>query len=226
MTIQQFVVRLAPITSTPLLVDAMSLRDGQLKAIVGNETKTIGIDYFRASEPVTQDFAHKIVQEYAKTHNIDEHTVMVRARLPKSNIAPRKPRATNDAHLVLAKTDKPVPEQKKVEKKSDDLTNMAQALQDAHDKQKVSAGNRESTTVKRTEEEKKRRKYTKKPAAERSAKSKAAYDRYVKELSQQVAANPSMMEPVAANATPEVVNEAVMELAKALARILKVPGAL
>lgn len=237
MTVQQFVVRLAPITSQPILVQADSLRDGQLKAIIGDETKTIGIDWFRASEPVTPDIAHKIVQEYAKQHGMDEHSILVRSRLPKTNVKPRK---TNDANLTLihAKQDEqPKKEEVRQEaRRKDDLTNMAQALQDAHDKQKkdeqkaaagstATANNPHGATVKRAEGEKKqKRSYTKQDPKVRSAKSRAAYERYVKELQASAsAASPTFMEPVkpGPGVTQAEIDEATMTLAIKLAKLLQ-----
>ena len=244
MTIQQFVVRLAPITSQPLLVDATSLRDGQLKAIVGGETKTIGVDFFRASEPVTQDIAHKIVQEYAKKHGLDEHSILVRSRLPKTNVKPRK---TNDANLSLVPNKQYEQPKKEENRRAGDLTNMAQALQDAHDKAKVDAAvkpleslakdhkkasaistattnNPQGAVVKRTEEEKKHRRTYVKKDKERSAKSKAAYERYIKELNANAsAASPTFMEQAkpGVGVTDAEVDDATMALAIKLAKLLK-----
>jgi hypothetical protein len=227
MTVQQFVVRLAPITSQPLLVHADSLKDGQLKAIVGEETKTIGVDWFRASAPVDPEIAHKIVQEYAKKHGIDEHSILVRSRLPKTNVKPRK---TNDAALTLVQNKQE--EQPKKEEPKQDLTQMAQAMQDAHDKQKkggkseqkASATNPEGATVKRTEEEKKpaKRGYQKRDK-ERSARSRAAYERYVKELGQQISESPTAMQPAVPGpgVSDAEVDEATLQFAMKLAKLLK-----
>lgn len=235
---KQMVVRLAPVSNVPMLVDANSLNNGRLKAIFSDrdaETE-IGIDYFRASHAVEIGIAHKIVQEYAKQHNIPSEEFLVRARLPKTNFT--KARNTNDSaatSLTLVKN-----EQKEEDSKEsvdgNNLAAMAQALHDAHNKrkddvkpeadQKASADKPEGAVVKRSQGEKKPRRAYQKRDKERSARSKAAYERYVKEISQHVAENPSIMEPVTTNASPEVVNEAVMELAKALAKILKVPGIL
>lgn len=251
MAMQQYVVRLAPITSQPIIVDANSLDAGRLQAIVDNKPTVIGIDYFRASEPADLDIAHKIVMEYAKRNNIPETEVAVRARLPKSNVIAHKPRKTNDAHLVLAKSEaKDDMSSSTLEQrvqafhdsqnapKKDKLADAVQQLQDAHtsvhgkrssDKQesaKASAEKPHGATVKRSAEEKAKRPYKRKPASERSAKSRAAYERYVKEIGQHVENNPSIMEPVQANISPEVANEALMELAKALAKVLKIPGVL
>lgn len=218
---KQLVVRLAPVSNVPMIVDANSLNNGRLRAVLnGKDDETeIGIDYFRASAPVEMDYAHKIVQEYAKQRNIPETEFLVRARLPKTNM---KPRATNDAHLTV------VPNLARRKEDGDELTNMAQALQDAHDKEKggtkASAENPQGATVKRAEGEKKtKRPYKKKPVAERSAKSKAAYERYVKEISQHIEASPTAMQPAVPGpgVSQDDVDEATLQFALKLAKLLK-----
>jgi hypothetical protein len=204
----QYVVRLAPVTNSPVIVDANSLNAGRLKAWVDNSDVEIGIDYFRASTPVEIDYAHKIVKEFAKQHNIPEHDVLVRARLPKTNVKPRK---TNDTDLVLVKG-----EQK------DDLQQAAQSLQDEHDKgKKATASDPEGATVKRSGEEKRtKRAYNRTPKAERSAKSKSAFERYQRDLAAAAAKSETLMQPVAPQVAKEVYEKAVQDLATKLAKLL------
>jgi hypothetical protein len=262
--LKQFVVRLAPLTHSPIIVDANSLDAGRLKAVVNGKDETvIGIDYFRASEPADLTVAHKIVMEYAKRNNIPETDVMVRARLPKSFSS--KQRKTQDANLVLVKNDdeqtkkeaktKEQDYRSKVEREADELAVAAQAMQDSHDKQErkkatddavkplealakeykqapakeASVANPEGATVKRTDGEKQRAKrpYNKTSEKERSAKSRAAYERYVKELEKTAAKSPTIMEPVkpGPGVSQETVDAETMKLAMALARILKATGA-
>jgi hypothetical protein len=238
---KQMVVRLAPVSNVPMFVDANSLNNGRLKAIFSdrNGETEIGIDYFRASAPVDIGIAHKIVQEYAKQHNLPAEEFLVRARLPKNNLKARKLDDSAATNLVLVKN-----EEKPAENKEpvDNLTSMAQAMHDAHNKRKddtkpevekkasaeklegASATNPEGATVKRTEQEKKpRRKYTKQDK-ERSARSKAAYERYVKELNANAnAASPTFMQPAAPGpgVTQEDVDEATLQFALKLAKLLK-----
>jgi hypothetical protein len=238
---KQMVVRLAPVSNVPMFVDANSLNNGRLKAIFSDRSgeTEIGIDYFRASAPVDIGIAHKIVQEYAKQHNLPAEDFLVRARLPKTNIKARKMNDSPATNLTLVKNeDKPAENKESV----DNLTSMAQAMHDAHNKRKddvkpevekkasaekpegASATNPEGATVKRTEAEKKpRRKYTKQDK-ERSARSKAAYERYVKELSANAsAASPTFMEPVqpGPGISAEQVNDAELQLALKLVKLLK-----
>jgi hypothetical protein len=268
--LKQYVVRLAPITHLPIIVDANSLDAGRLKAVIADKPQEIGIDYFRASEPVDLEYAHKIVQEYAKRAKIGETEFSVRARLPKSFTK----RKANDSNLVLAKSDEKLaqakpgdaPKEQSLEekvkefheselriarekkaakegKKQEDVDAALKPLEELaaeHGKKTASkseaiptttgasSANPEGAVVKRDEVEKKRTKraYTKSSEKERSAKSKAAYDRYVKELAAAAVQSPTIMEPVAHTATPQQYDAAVLELASALAKILKGGGIL
>jgi hypothetical protein len=243
---KQMVVRLAPVSNVPMFVDANSLNNGRLKAIFSDRSgeTEIGIDYFRASAPVDIGIAHKIVQEYAKQHNLPAEEFLVRARLPKTNLKARKLNDTTATNLTLVKNEEKAAENKEPVA-GNNLPAIAQAMIDAHNKRKddvkpevkqegkkasaekpegASATNPEGATVKRTEAEKKpRRKYTKQDK-ERSARSKAAYERYVKELSANAsAASPTFMEPVqpGPGVTPEDVDEATLQFALKLAKLLK-----
>lgn len=258
---RQLVVRISPITGQPVLFDALSKSNGQLRAWVNNESKTVGLDFYAASQPMDEDVAKQVVQAFAEQQNIPLESLIVRHRLPKSNAAnvsmPRKraPRKTNDANLQIVKDDQSsatleqrVQEFHKSQKQSaeqrksgdDKLANAVQALQDAHNsvhgkkeqpkqeapqknEQKASAEKPEGAVVKRDEKQRTKRAYQKKPAAERSAKSRAAYERYIKELGSQVAENPQIMEPVVPGpgVSQAHADDAIMELAKALAKILK-----
>jgi hypothetical protein len=248
---KQMVVRLAPVSNVPMFVDANSLNNGRLKAIFSDrDTETeIGIDYFRASSPVDISIAHKIVQEYAKQHNLPAEEFLVRARLPKTNIKARKLDDSAATNLTLVKNDKQE-DQAKIDaalkpledlakdvrgaQTNDNLTSMAQALHDAHNKrkddvkpeaklaeQKASAEKPEGATVKRTEQEKQKKRPYQKREKEKSARSLAALRRYQDELQKTAAQSPTIMQPVAHNATPQEYDAAVMELATAIAKILK-----
>jgi hypothetical protein len=224
------VIRLAPVSNVPMIVDANSLNNGRLKAVFSDrdaETE-IGIDYFRASGPVEIGYAHKIVQEYAKKHNIPSEEFLVRARLPKTNFT--KPRKTNDSEATSLKLVKN--SQAEQPKEESDLTAMAQAMQDAHNKrkddvkpeeQKASAEKPEGAVVKRSQGEKKQRRGYVKKDKERSARSKAAYERYVKEIGQHVADNPSIMEPAVPGpgVSAQDVSDAEFQFALKLAKLLK-----
>lgn len=231
---KQLVVRLAPITSSPLLVDAQSLNNGRLTAIMmedGNEHE-IGVDFFRASYPVDPTIAQKIVQEYAKQKGIAPTEFLVRSRLPKTNIKPRKTNDSEATSLKLVKND--VAKEPALD--SNDLPAMAQAMIDAHNKRKddpkpevkqeekkASATKPEGATVKRTEQEKKQRRGYVKKDKERSARSKAAYERYVKELSQKIEESPTALQPVVAGpaVSQETIDDATLKLALDLVRIFK-----
>jgi hypothetical protein len=220
-----------------MIVDANSLNNGRLKAfLVGREDETeIGIDYFRASSPVEPDFAHKIASEFAKQRNIPDTEFLVRSRLPKTNVKARKLDDSAATNLTLVKNEEKVPESKEPVD-SNNLTTMAQAMVDAHNKrkddvkpepvkeeQKASADKPHGATVKRTEQEKKPRRAYQKKDKERSAKSKAAYERYLKEISAASAESPTFME--AAKPGPGVseadVDEATLQFALKLAKLLK-----
>lgn len=150
---RQLVVRISPITGQPVLFDALSKSNGQLQAWVNNESKTVGLDFYAASQPMDEDVAKQVVQAFAEQQNIPLESLIVRHRLPKSNAAnvsmPRKraPRKTNDANLKLVQDDQSsatleqrVQEFHKSQKQSaqqrksgdDKLANAVQALQDAH----------------------------------------------------------------------------------------------
>lgn len=226
MALKQVIVRLAPITNSPVIFYADSRSEGQVTGVMEGQERRLGIDYYAATEPVDVTTAHKIVQAYAKQANIPETDIIVRSRLPKTNTKPRQ-RRLDDANLVLVKSESKA-EQPKQE---DNMTSIAQAMQDAHDKekkgakfeQKASANNPQGATVKRTEDEKKtRRSYVKKDK-ERSAKSKAAYERYVKEIQATAAQSPTFMEPAVAGpgVTKEEIDDATMQFALKLAKLLK-----
>jgi hypothetical protein len=199
-----------------MIVDVASRDNGRLRAVVGGREIEIGMDTYQASGAVDLASAEKIVHAYAKQNNIPDTDVMVRVRLPKTNVQPRKERKTNDVaanNLTLVKSDN-----------GDALQQMAQNLHDSEtngeNAQKASAANPEGATVKRTEGEKKKRPYQKREK-EKSARSLAALKRYQEELQKTAAESPTIMEPVAHNATPQEYDAAVMELATAIAKILK-----
>jgi hypothetical protein len=189
--------------------------------------------------------AHKIVQEYAKQHNLPAEEFLVRARLPKTNIKARKLDDIPATNLTLVKNDKQEDQPKEDVAKPEDMTAMVQAMQDAHNKRKgdakpeakkeeqkasaekpegASATNPEGATVKRTDAEKQKKRPYQKREKEKSARSRAAYERYVKELSANAsAASPTFMEPVqpGPGISAEQVNDAELQLALKLVKLLK-----
>jgi hypothetical protein len=218
-----------------MLVDAQSLNNGRLTAIMDDgKEQEIGVDFFRASEPVDVSIAHKIVQEYAKQHNLAPTEFLVRSRLPKTNIKARKLDDSAATNLTLVKSEeKPAENNEPVD--GNNLTSMAQAMVDAHNKrkddakpepklaeQKASAEKPEGAVVKRTEAEKKQKRSYQKNK-ERSARSRAAYERYVKEIGQQISESPTAMQAAqpGPGVTPEQVSEAELQFALKLVKLLK-----
>lgn len=217
MALRQFVVRTAPLTHEAMLIDVASRDNGRLRAIIGNRELEIGMDTYQASGSVDLGAAKKIVHAYAQQNGIPDTDVMVRVRLPKTNVQPRKARKTNDVeatNLTLVKNGE----------KGDNLQQLAQNLHDSETKQEskvATASNPEGATVKRTEQEKKPRRAYQKKDKEKSARSLAALRRYQEELAATQKESPTLMEPVAHNASPAEYDAAVMELATAIAKILK-----
>jgi hypothetical protein len=246
---RQFVVRAAPVSGVPVLFDALSRHNGRLSCIMGNETKEVGLDFYMASTPVDPEYAHKIIQAYAKHVNMDETAFSLRQRLPMNGPV-RKSRALNNADTNSAAA---ANDSKKEGVKKGEPDFSAQTLearvQQFHDSQtrkgdeqkehpkqeekKATAEGAHGAVVKRTDEGKKaakqqaekagRRKYTKKPAQERSAKSKAAYERYVRELSNQIEQHPELIKPATPGegVTQEQVDEETLKFAMKLAKLLK-----
>lgn len=260
------IVRLAPVTNSPVIFYADSRKDGQLLGVFGDSEKKVGIDVYAASQPVTPEFAQKIVHVYAKQHNLDEHTFLVKQRLPmngpirKSRIVQDEP-ATNDSSKEEAKKVEP-------DYSSQTLEQRVQAFHDqnsrkgAGQKDSVSVDavakpqeelakdykhgqkadpakataekphgatvRRSDATVKSTEEAKNAAKPTKRPykksTKERSARSKAAFERYVSELNKTASEQlPNFAEPVKAGegVTQEQVSDAELQFALKLVKLLK-----
>lgn len=218
------IVRLNPITNTPVIFDALSARDGQIDAIISGQKKRVGIsDYYSKAQPIDRESARTVAKLYAQQANIPEDELQVRDRLPKT--ITKRP-VLNDANLVLVK-----PEQSQAPAAApSNLAEFAQALQEEHNRQrgnkqeeqKASPENPEGAVV---QQGKQKRRYTKK-TEEQSKRSKAAMKRYLEELSQQASQSPTLFEPVKTDAPQPVIDAAILELATALARILKTPGAL
>lgn len=232
---KNLIVRIAPVSNVPVIFYADSKKDGQILGVVEGKERLLGLDFYQMSEPMDAEQAQKVAMDFAKQNNIDPLEVSVRQRLPKSVAKRRK---LDDANLVLVPSAvKPTASQQAVQAVTDrivepapsNLAEFAQALQDEHNKQrgnkqeeqKATPENPEGATVQRT-----KRKYNRK-TKEQSAKSKAAYERYLKEIGQAASQSPTLFEAVQHTATPAQYDQAVLDLAQALARILKgSPGAI
>lgn len=243
MTIQQFVVRTMPLTNEAMIVDALSRNNGRLRGFVGGKEVEIGFDTYQASGSVDLDAAKKIVQAFAKQQNIAETDVVVRARLPKTNAAnvsmprQRKPRKTDDIELKVVSNEQKATQESsqhyrsknEIMGKPDDFQNTVQQMHDAatdkqteqKNEQKASADKPEGAVVK-SGEKKVKRAYNRKKT-EQSKRSAAALKRYQDDLAKTVADNPRIMEPVVPGpgVSQAQADDAIMELAKALAKILK-----
>jgi hypothetical protein len=220
---KNLIVRIAPVSNVPVIFYADSKANGQIKGFLEGQERTLGLDFYQMSSPMDEDQARKVAMEFAKQQNIDPHDISVRQRLPK---APALRRKLDDANLVLVPTSAPERIVGTVQASSahSNLTELAQAIQNEHNKregkgqaaeQKATPQQPEGAVVQRA-----KRKYTRK-TKEQSAKSKAAYDRYLKEIEQNASQSPTLMEPAQHNATPAQYDQAVLDLAAALAKILK-----
>jgi len=232
--LKQLIVRISPVSGAPVLFDASSKHNGQISCIVSGEEKIVGLDFYQAAVPMEEDAAKQVVQAYAERANIPLESVVVRHRLPKANIAPpapRKARKLNDANLVLA-SDNTKPVKKDEQESTQDYRSKSEleaAVQQMHDNatkkptpepvQQASAENPEGATVK--PQERQRRKYERTAKSVRTKRSAAALKRYHEELQAATKDSTTLMEPAAHNATREVVDQATLELAMALAKILK-----
>lgn len=203
-TLKQVIVRISPVSQSPVIFDALSKENGQLRCVVGNEDKVVGLDFYAASIPMEDEQARQVVKAYAEKAGIPLESVLVRHRLPKTNLKPeqRTRRKTDDANLVLvhgsnkatAKAQQPEQDYRSLnekEGKQDELTKAVQGMQDAHDG-KSTPENPEGAVVKAADNPRTKRKYNRAPKAQRSAKSKAAYERYMREISEAAAKSPTM----------------------------------
>lgn len=246
-TVKQLVVRISPVTGTPVIFDALSKSNGQLQAWVGNEEKIVGVDFYSASQPMDDAVAKQVVQAFAEQHNIPLETLVVRHRLPKTNAATismprtRKQRKTNDVNMqpgdgkpMRRASDKQEDAQESGQEsqqdyrsenekagKIDEFSTTVQKMHDAEtnkqSEQKATADKPEGAVVTPIRA---KRKYTRDEKA-KSKRSAAALARYHADIQAASKSSPTIMEPVKTNASPEVVSDAVMELATALAKILK-----
>lgn len=204
------IVRIAPVSNVPVVFYPESRAGGQIKGVLNGVEQTFGIDYYQATSSIEKSQAKQIALAFAKKHNIPEEELAVRHRLPKSAPAARR---LDDANLIVApKADK-----------GKTLQQAAQELQEQHDKKqqekKASPANPEGAVVKASDG--KKRSYVKR----NNKKSEAAMKRYLTELGQVSAQSPTLMEAAKTDAPQEVVDKATMDLALALARILKAhPG--
>lgn len=228
---KSIIARLTPHDDKPVIFFPETKANGQIKCFLNGEEKMVGIDFYQATHHLDKEDAFKIAQAYAKHAHIASEELLVKQRLPKTV----KPRATNDANLVMT------PEQKK-EEKGETLQQMAQELHDEgtkvkHDTKveeavkpleelakefkkeetkkpaakkapakKASPDNPEGATVKRSAEEKAKRPYNKK----NTKRSEAAMKRYQAEIASVASqASETLMQPAPVG-VPEDVQKAEM----------------
>jgi hypothetical protein len=207
---KQVIARITPNNDKAVLFFPETKKDGQITCFLEGTERRVGVDFYQATHALSKEDAFKIAQSYAQHANIPPEEILVRQRLPKSFSS--KARKTNDveaANLTLVKS----------EEKGETLQQMAQELHDSETKgktnteQKASAANPEGAVV----NPRQKRKYERKD----NKRSAAALRRYQEELAKTAAQSPTVMQPVAHNATPQEYDAAVMELATAIAKILK-----
>jgi hypothetical protein len=175
------------------------------------------------TEHLNPDQALQVARAYAKHANIPEHDILVRQRFPKTKALPRK---LSDANLKLVKKDedkKDQPEtlQQLAQEMHDNETKKPEQKKEAAKEGTASAANPEGAKVVRSAEEKAKTKrtYNKKS----NKRSEAAMKRYLSELGQVAAESPTLLQPVAPGpgVTPEDVDEATLQFALKLAKLLK-----
>jgi hypothetical protein len=221
-TMTAVIPRFAPISNKAVIFLPETKENGRIDMITEGQRITVGIDYYMATEPLSAEDAKKVALAFAQHEHINPDMLVIRQRLPKT--MNKRPSRLNDANLVLVQQEQP-----KQEAAPSSLAEFAQALQDEHNRrqgdkqegQKATAHQPEGAVV----QTKTKRKYNKKTAEERSRRSAAAMKRYQEELARVSSQSPTLMEPVATDAPKPVVDQAILDLAQALARILKVPGA-
>lgn len=214
------IARITPNNDKAVLFFPETKKDGQITCFLEGAERRVGVDFYQATHALNKEDAFKIAQSYAQHANIPPEEIIVRQRLPKS-FTNKPQRKTNDVtanNLTLVKN----------EEKGETLQQMAQELHDnatKKDDKKTSsekvatAANPEGAVV----HPRQKRKYERKE----NKRSAAALRRYQEELARTVQESPTIMQPVATDAPQEVVDKAVMELALALAKILKAnPGVL
>lgn len=229
--------RFAPVSDKAMIFYPDTRSEGQIDTYVDGKRLRVGIDVYMATERLTEADSKKIALDYAKHENIDPARLVVRQRLPKTNVAPAKrARRTNDSNLVLVKEDKKGAQESSqdyrslVERKQDELAEMAQALHDGETKQeepKASVDNSESARASASNPEgavvqqpRQKRAYKKKNDKEISARSRAALARFHKEVAAATKESETIMKPVAPapNVDPEFAREqkllAAMKLSK------------
>lgn len=231
-SLKQLIVRISPVSHSPIIFDALSKENGQLHCVVNNEDKVVGLDFYMASIPMEEEAARKVVQAYAEQAGIPLESVVVRSRLPKTNnAAPKMRRKTDDANLVLVKSDKqPQGKQEsnqdyrslnEVNGKEDEFTKNVQAMHDNHGKS--TAANPEGAVVKAADKEpRKKRKYTKTDPKAVSKRSQAALKQFHAELQKSAATQEPVETPAPTVAAPAdgSVSPEVLKLALALQKLL------
>lgn len=210
------IARITPNNDKAVLFFPETKKDGQITCFLEGAERRVGVDFYQATHALSKEDAFKIAQSYAQHANIPPEEIIVRQRLPKS-FTSKPQRKTNDVaanNLTLVKS----------EEKGETLQQMAQELHDSatkKDDKKASAANPEGAVV----HPRQKRKYERKE----NKRSAAALRRYQEELAKTAAQSPSIMEPAkpGPDVTPAQYDSAVMELAMALAKILKAnPGVL
>lgn len=181
---EQIIVRHAPISDKIIVVLANSKRNGQVDIVTEGVRKTVGIDYYQATEPVSPSDAKRVAQEFARATGIPEEEVMLRQRFPKTKEQVQHNRRTNDANLTLVPA---------TNGEKQNFAKAVQGMQDDHDaekkadkkqedqpkEQKASADNPDGATV-----EKQKRRYVRKDPKSVSKRQAAALRRYHQELEQ------------------------------------------
>jgi hypothetical protein len=248
MALTPVIIRISPITQKPVVFFPETFAQGALDGYTEGKRVRLGLDYYNASAPLDVEQSRKIAQAYAKQAGIAEHDLIVKVRRPKTSPG-KKARKTNDANLVLVDSNKSEKGQESNQdyRSKDELAAAAQAMQNEHNKKKsreksvedavkplealakefkqeekktentASAASPEGATVERA-----RRKYEKRS----NKRSEAAMKRYLSELGQVASESPTLLEPAKTNASKEQVDQATLDLAMALAKILKGHGVL
>lgn len=228
---QSIIVRHAPISDKIIVVMADTKKDGQVEIFTEGQRRTVGLDYYQATEPVSIEDAKRVAHEYAKANNMPVEEVMLRQRFPKTNTQPKKnaggrQRKTNDANLRL------VDNEKNGDKQS--LAKAAQALHDKETKPQEQENKRRADDKRSTPEnpegavvQRTKRPYNKKGDKELSKRSAAAMKRYQQELAKTASQSPTMMEGVAHQLPQGEFEKEVADLTAEIVKILlKNPGVL
>lgn len=180
--IKQVIARHAPMSDKVVVFMVDSKRDDSIEVFTEGQVKTVGMDYYRATYPISTTDAKKVAEEFARFSNIPADEVLIRARLPKVKTAVKHARRTNDANLTLVQ---------KGDQQADELAVAAQALHDG-ETQKAPKEKAEDAQPKQ------KRSYRKQTDKQLSARSAAALRRYHQELESSSKETPAAPEVQAA----------------------------